>query len=295
MSKFNLWAAVSTAVLCLPSIATSADSATEANQKGQAAQKKGESDAAIAAFTEKIRHDPKDADAFFGRGVAYEKKGEADKAIADYTEAIRLDPKLGNAYSNRGVVYEGKGDMEKALADYTEAIRLDPKSAIGYYNRGIAYAKKGDLDKAIADYTEAIRINPKLVLAYANRARAYEKKGEDAKANEDIAAAEKLGYKEVPARKEPGGLLGRPAVTVLLILAAVICLGLYWVVRQTAAVECNHQAAEAVRTDRSLLPESGPNRIRRENSGWSSADYCRGSRPCRRPSSSTTRRSGRRS
>ena len=60
-------------------------------------------------------------------GRAYAKKGDYDKAIADYTEAIRLDPKNAEAYCNRGHAYEEKGDYDKAIADCTEAIRLDPK------------------------------------------------------------------------------------------------------------------------------------------------------------------------
>ncbi len=185
-------------VLLLPHVATSADRAAEAYQKGKSCLEKGDSDAAIAAFT----------------------------------EAIRLDPKLANAYTDRGVAYEGKGDLDKAIADYAEAIRLDPKTALAYYNRGIAYAKKRDVDKAIADYTEAIRLDPKLVQAYCNRATAYEKKGDNARAEEDFAQAEKLGYKGRPARTKPGGALSDPRVTILLILAAVICLALYWIVRK---------------------------------------------------------------
>jgi tetratricopeptide (TPR) repeat protein len=186
------------AALLLPNIAVSADPAADAYQKGKTYLEKGDSDAAIAAFT----------------------------------EAIRLDPKLANAYSDRGVAYEGKGEIDKAIADYTEAIRLDPKTALAYYNRGIAYARKGDLDKAIADYTEVIRLNPKLAQAYSNRAAAYEKKGENAKAEADFAEAEKLGYKGRTARATPGGVLGNPWVTVSLILGAVICLALYWIVRK---------------------------------------------------------------
>ena len=97
------------------------------------------------------------------------KKGEHDKAIADYTEAIRLDPKDAEAYCNRGLAYGNKGDYDKAIADYTEAIRLNPKYAEAYYNRGMTYASKGEYDKAIADYTEAIRLDPKYAEAYYSR------------------------------------------------------------------------------------------------------------------------------
>jgi len=198
MTTCKCWAAVLIAVLLLPNAAASADAAADAFQKGKSCLEKGDSDAAIAAFS----------------------------------EAIRLDQKLANAFSYRGIAYENKGDMEKAIADYTEAIRLDPKTYLAYYNRGIAYAKKDDFDKAIADYTEVIRLNPKLFQAYSNRAVAYERKGKNAKAEEDYAQAEKLGYNGRPARTKPGGILGNPWWTVLPILGAVICLALFWIVRK---------------------------------------------------------------
>ncbi len=171
------------------------------------------------------------ADAY-QKGNALLAKRDYDAAIASFTEAMRIDPKDANAYSSRGIAYEGKGDMDKALADYSEAIRIDPKSALAFYNRGIAYARKGDLDKAIADYTEAIGLDPKMAQAYSNRAAAYEKKGAKAEAEEDLAQAEKLGFKRPPARNAPHGGFGNPWLTALLILAAVVCLAVYWIVRK---------------------------------------------------------------
>ena len=80
---------------------------------------------------------------------------EHDKAIADYTEAIRLNPKDADAYYNRGLAYWNKGKFDKAIAEYTEAIRLNPKLAEAYYSRGFAYRNNGDLAKAEADFAKA--------------------------------------------------------------------------------------------------------------------------------------------
>ncbi len=206
------WIPVLIAILLLPNVAVPADSATSrtsaasVDSAGGAGQKEKPS----------------------------QKKGDVDAVIAALTEAIQRDPNDAKAYDDRGVAYEAKGEIDKAIADYTEALRLDPKSSAAYYNRGIAYAKKSELDKAIADYTEAIGLNPKLGVAYSNRAAAYAKKGEKAKAEEDFAQAEKLGVKRPTAAGEAGG----PAtplpwwVLTLLSLAAVVCLGLYWMLRR---------------------------------------------------------------
>ena len=39
------------------------------------------------------------------RGFSHAEKGDHDKAIADFTEAIRLDPKDADAYYYRGFSY----------------------------------------------------------------------------------------------------------------------------------------------------------------------------------------------
>jgi tetratricopeptide (TPR) repeat protein len=102
--------------------------------------------------------------------------GDYNGAIAAFSDAMRLDPKNALAFTNRGVAYERKGDMDRAIADYSEAIRLNPNYALASSNRGIAYARKGDNDRAIADFNEAIRLDPKNVLAFANRGIAYGKR-----------------------------------------------------------------------------------------------------------------------
>ena len=61
------------------------------------------------------------------RAWAHLTAGEFDAAIADYTEAIRLDPKNAEAYYNRGTAYVGKGDSFRANADSAKAQELGHK------------------------------------------------------------------------------------------------------------------------------------------------------------------------
>jgi tetratricopeptide (TPR) repeat protein len=53
---------------------------------------KGEYGLAIADATKAIEIDPKLAAAYNNRGDAAEKSGDIDRAIADYRDALRLDP-----------------------------------------------------------------------------------------------------------------------------------------------------------------------------------------------------------
>ncbi len=156
--------------------------------RGNAYAASGDNERAIADYTAAIRLDPAHANAYYNRGNGYSNKGDNDRAIADYTATIRLDPGYANAYYNRGNAFSNKGDRDRAIADYAEAIRLQPANANAYFNRGNAYASNGDTDRAIADYTDVIRVDPTYANAYVNRGLAYEKRGDFAKARADFNA-----------------------------------------------------------------------------------------------------------
>jgi tetratricopeptide (TPR) repeat protein len=63
----------------------------------------------------------------FDRGGDAADKGEFDLAISCFTEAIRLNPADDQAYYNRAVCYWQKKEIDRALSDLDEALRLDPK------------------------------------------------------------------------------------------------------------------------------------------------------------------------
>lgn len=162
--------------------------------RGNAWSAKGDSDRAIADYTQAIRLDPAYAVAYSNRGLAYTDKGEFDRAIADFTAAIRINPlPPGNAhvnvYVNRGAAYAQKGDLDRAIADYNAAIRIDPTYALSYHDRGVAYADKGDLDRAIADADEAIRLDPTQPDAFSSRGIDYAAKGDAERAMADFNQA----------------------------------------------------------------------------------------------------------
>ncbi len=177
------------ALVCLAtarSVAGDFQSAAEACEAGKARAKNMDLDGAIAAYTEAIRLDGKDAQTHLLRGAAYGHKQEHARAISDMDEAIRLDPKLVEAHFVRAVEYQVTGKTNEAIAGFSEAIRLNAQLFQAYNNRGGAYAKLGDREKAIADYTEAIRIALRDPAAYFNRSMAYAQKGDYDKAVADL-------------------------------------------------------------------------------------------------------------
>jgi tetratricopeptide (TPR) repeat protein len=132
----------------------------------------------IADLTKAIQRNPKDADAYYNRGVVYYHKGDYEPAIADLTRAIEFDPDDTDAYIWRGAAYYAKGDYGSAITDFTKAIEFDPDDAVTYSNRGTAYSDKGDYDRAIIDFNKTIELKPRFAEAYNNRGTAYSDKGD---------------------------------------------------------------------------------------------------------------------
>ena len=91
------------------------------------------------------------ASTYIAKGVAYNESGNSDLAIATFTEAIALNPNFAEAYYHRGLTHAKNGEFDKAIKDYTEAIELKPDYADAYYNRGAVWLSLGKRDKAKAD------------------------------------------------------------------------------------------------------------------------------------------------
>ena len=61
-----------------------------------------------------------DADYWFNEGGKAFEVGNYDKAIEYYTKVIEINPKDAKAYYNRGVAYAEKGLQDKAIKDYNK-------------------------------------------------------------------------------------------------------------------------------------------------------------------------------
>ena len=125
-----------------------------------------------------------EAERYFNDGVAYQKKGQFDAAIAAYKRAIRIKPDYGEAHRSLGYSYGEKGQYDLAIASFKEAIRLNPEDAEMHFYLGAAFHRKGQWDAAIASLNEANRLRPDdawthhglgfAYLAAGNRERALE-------------------------------------------------------------------------------------------------------------------------
>jgi Flp pilus assembly protein TadD, contains TPR repeats len=61
------------------------------------------------------------------RGISYQRLESFEKAIDDFSQAIRLDPNNANAYYNRGCCYDSIKELDLAICDYSVALELETK------------------------------------------------------------------------------------------------------------------------------------------------------------------------
>jgi tetratricopeptide (TPR) repeat protein len=86
-------------------------------------------DEAIGWYTKAIQINPKNADAYFQRGIAREMADHTDAAIADYRKTLELVPNHYLAMEYLAKLYETKGQFDKAVDLYARSLPLvdDPK------------------------------------------------------------------------------------------------------------------------------------------------------------------------
>jgi lipoprotein NlpI len=155
---------------------------------------KGQLDAAVAAFNDAIRIDPKYAPAYYNRGIAYGLQGKLDSALAEYNQTLKLDPAYRNAYFQRGSLEGQNGNFDHAISDFGEVIKLDPKYAPAYYNRGHAEYFEGNLNDAHTEIDEALRLDPNFPLSYYVRGLIQRAQGNHDQALADFQKSLGLGY-----------------------------------------------------------------------------------------------------
>ncbi len=83
-----------------------------------------------------------------------------DQLIREFTDDIRRNPKDSEAYRRRGNAEYEKEDWDRAIADFNRAIELDPKNHFAYWNRAWVHAEKEEYEAAIKDMQKATELQP---------------------------------------------------------------------------------------------------------------------------------------
>jgi tetratricopeptide (TPR) repeat protein len=117
-------------------------------------------DEAIEHFTQALRLDPNNADAYNNIAWAKYLSNQCQGGLADINKSLALK-KDAYAYHTKAAIELCLGRCHEALNDYTTALNMaTKKEAFFYGDRGKAYACLGNNTAAIADFNQALKLDP---------------------------------------------------------------------------------------------------------------------------------------
>ncbi len=157
-------------------------------ERGVTNRAQGNTDQAFSDFNEAIRSDPRNSNAYVGRGSVRFDNG----SMADYDEAIRIDPNNEEAYSRRAFLHNMQMNYEAALSNYNQALRINPIQAETLGQRAAVHQRLGNNAQALMDYNESIRLDPRDARAWFDRGLFHRRAGNLAQAEADFARALRL-------------------------------------------------------------------------------------------------------
>jgi Flp pilus assembly protein TadD len=132
-----------------------------------------------------INLQPKDSDAYLGRGLIFLNSMKLDQAVADFTRAHELDPASPWPLADRGISYAWKNDRGNAEKDFRAVRTVDPANPVLFRGEAILDMEAGNLEAAIAGLSVQLSRDPADLWSLATRADAYQQAGDFEKARAD--------------------------------------------------------------------------------------------------------------
>lgn len=138
----------------------------DAVKQGQAAERAGNRNEALRAYTEAIQAGDLTgtqlAFAYYRRGSVRGFLGDNVNGIADYSKSLELNPKLGAAWSLRGYLRGVVGQYDLADQDHRAAIDLAGEQTADTYLPWVLqhyadlWRRRGEFDRALATCERAL-------------------------------------------------------------------------------------------------------------------------------------------
>lgn len=129
---------------------TPSDAVPDADDRDYAAE--------IAALTDAIASNPRNAIYWNNRGWARRRHGDTDAALFDFDRAIQIQPDYLQARVNRAELLRRLGRRQESEQAMYEIVRLDPNFAHGLYNLAVSLLESQRFEEALALINKAIAI-----------------------------------------------------------------------------------------------------------------------------------------
>jgi tetratricopeptide (TPR) repeat protein len=177
----------------------SACSSSPSINPGDAAFKKEDYNAAIAAYSESLKTNPNDLDLLFGRGRAYQEIGNFEKAQLDFEQALYQEPNNFQVLLSLSTIQLDQKNYASALLYATKAEQISGAPAMASLLKGRALHYLGMPEEALKAYGNAIQLDRNFGEAYLSRGLLKVALKREKQACEDFKLAAVL---EFPGGKE---------------------------------------------------------------------------------------------
>ena len=167
---------------------------------GNALDRLGKPNEAMAQFSEAVRLKPDYAEAHNNLGASLLDQGRLNEAVAELSESVRLNPRYEAAQNNLGAALVRQGRLDEAIKHLAEAVRLLPSDAGAHYNLGFALNSQGQTKDAIAQYAAALQINPAYAQAHNAIGNALVRQGKLQEAIDHFSVALRINPNFAAAR-----------------------------------------------------------------------------------------------
>jgi tetratricopeptide (TPR) repeat protein len=109
----------------------------------------------------------------FYLGLTRYRLHEVDAALVAFQEATKCNPKLTLAYIALGEAYAERGNEGEALAAYERALSLDPENEFALRSAAALYLRGRRNEKAVAALEVLVKVAPTDSQAHADLGAAY--------------------------------------------------------------------------------------------------------------------------
>ena len=125
-------------------------------------------DPTVSSLLDKIKADPRNAEAHFNLAVFYHRYRVLDRAYGEYQNAIRLNPVNAAYFENMGRLWRDWGAPQAGINDLQRALQLKPDFVEAWNSLGTIYDVLGDFIRSQQCYLKALETNPDLDFVHNN-------------------------------------------------------------------------------------------------------------------------------